>query len=57
MHPEDINVFANGIIKKYANRPDNLENECYADFATCYVNVKTKKVVENDDVENYSTTV
>ena len=34
MHPEDTNIFANGIIGKYADRPDDLENECYADFAT-----------------------
>ena len=28
MHPEDTNIFANGIIGKYANHPDDLENEC-----------------------------
>ena len=50
MYPEDTNVFANGIIEKYANRPDNLENGCYTEFATCYVNVNTKDVVEDDDI-------
>ena len=34
MHPEDTTIFANGIIGKYADCPDDLENECYADFAT-----------------------
>ena len=55
MHPEDTNVFANGIIEKYANHPHDLENECYANFATGYVNVNTKDVVEDDDIENYTT--
>ena len=57
MHPEDTNIFANGIIGKYANHPDDLENECYADFTTGYVNVNTKDVVEDDDIENYTTPV
>ena len=55
--PEVTNVFANGIIEKYANRPDDLENECYANFATGYVNVNTKDVAEDDDIENYSVPV
>ena len=55
--PEVTNVFANGIIEKYANRPDDLENECYANFATGYVNVNTKDVAEDDDIENYSAPV
>ena len=57
MHPEEINVFANGIIEKYANRPDDLENERYADFATGYVNVNINESVEHDDIENYTTLV
>ena len=57
MHPEDTNIFANGIIGKYANHPDDLENECYVDFTTGYVNVNTKDVVEDDDIENYTTPV
>ena len=47
MHPEEINVFANGII----------ENERYADFATSYVNVNINDFVEHDDIENYTTLV
>ena len=57
MHPEDINVFANEIIEKYANHPDDLENECYIDFVTGYINTDTKDIVEDDDIENYTTPV
>ena len=57
MHPEDINVFANEIIEKYANHPDDLENECYIDFVTGYINADTKDILEDDDIENYTTPV
>ena len=57
MHPEDINVFANEITEKYANHPDNLENECYIDFVTGYINADTKDIIEDDDIENYATPV
>lgn len=57
MHPEDSNVFTNGIIEKYANCPDDLENEYYANFETGYVNVNTKGVVEDDNIANYTTPV
>ena len=57
MHPEDINVFANEITEKYANHPDNLENECYNDFVTGYINADTKDIIEDDDIENYATPV
>lgn len=57
MHPEDTNVFPNGIIEKYANRPDDLENECNAKFVTGLVNVDTKDIVNEADIENYTTPV
>ena len=57
MYPEDTNVFANEIIEKYANRPDDLENECYAKFVTGSVNVDTKDILEDADIENYTTPV
>ena len=57
MHPEDINVFANEITEKYANHPDDLENECYIDFVTGYINADTKDILEDDDIENYATPV
>ena len=43
-------------MEKYANGPDDLENACYADYATAYVHVNTKSVVEGD-IENYATPV
>ena len=55
MHPEDKNIFANEIIGKYAYCHDDLENECYADFATGYVNLNTKGIVEDHDIENFTT--
>ena len=57
MHPEDTNVFVDGIIEKLANLPNDLENECYADFATGYVNVNTEGVLEDDDIEICTTPV
>ena len=57
MHPEDTNVLSNEIIVKYANRPDDLEKKCHADFATGCVNVNTKDVVKGNDTENYTTPV
>ena len=57
MHPEDTNVLSNEIIEKYANRPDDLEKKCHADFTTGCVNVNTKDVVEGSDTENYTTPV
>ena len=57
MHPEDINVFANEITEKDANHPDDLENECYIDFVTGYINADTKDILEDDDIENYATPV
>ena len=57
MHPEDTNLFVDGIIEKLANLPDDLENECYADFATGYVNVRTEGVLEDNDIEIYTTPV
>ena len=57
MHPEVTNVFANGKIGKFVNRPDDLEKECYANFSTSYAKVNTQNVVEDDDIENYTTPV
>ena len=57
MHPEDTNIFTNGMIEKDANCPDDLEKECYGVFSTGYVKVNTKDVVEDNDIENYTTPV
>ena len=32
--PNDTNIFATNMIGKYVDHPDNLEDMCYADFAT-----------------------
>ena len=37
MDPDDTDIFSTNVIEKYANRPDNLNNTCYADFATIYI--------------------
>ena len=57
MDPEDTNVYATNIIERYANRPDDLESLCYADFATNYINIKVDENLESDDIENYTTPV
>ena len=55
MNPEDNNVYATNIIDKYANRPDVLEQMCYADFATNYVSKKVDEVqVESEDIKSYT---
>ena len=46
---------AHGVIEECDNCPHDFENECYDEFAKGYVNVNTKKVVENDDIENCTT--
>ena len=57
MHPENTNVFANGKIKKHVNPSDDLENGYYANFVTGYVNVDTKDILEDDDIERYTAPV
>ena len=40
MNPDDTNIYALNILDKYANRPNELEYMCLADFATNYVHHK-----------------
>ena len=54
MHSEDTDIYANGIYERYINRPDSLNDMCYADFAANYVNVKATDEVEEDDIKNYT---
>ena len=52
MDPDDEDVFAMNIIDRYSNRPDLLENMCYASFASNY----KQKSLENtkvDDDDNF----
>ena len=54
MQPDDTNVFATNMIDKYTNRPNHLENMCYADFATSYDYTKTKDTTkESEDIDSY----
>ena len=41
MDDDDENIEARGLITRYAERPDSLENVCLADFACCYSESKT----------------
>jgi len=55
MDPDDTNVYKTNMLEKYANRPDNLEDLCYADFATNYTTCKSlESQIEGDDVQNYT---
>ena len=48
MDPDATDIFSNGIIDRYVNRPDSLNNMCYADFAANYVNANIKIELEED---------
>ena len=55
MDPDDTNVYKNNMLEKYANRPDNLEDICYADFATSYIsNNALETQVESEEMQNYT---
>ena len=41
MDDDDENVEARGLIIRYAERPDSMENIWLADFACCYSEMKT----------------
>ena len=57
MSSDDINVFATNMIEKYANRPDILENICYADFATSYKSKNVDDTPDEDHITNYTNPV
>ena len=54
MDPDDTDIYCTNFLERYANRPDELENCCYADFATNYKPASEDKEVEPDDVNNYT---
>ena len=55
MDPEDTNVYQSNMLEKYANRPDDLEQMCYADFATTYISKSAIEAqVESEDIKNYT---
>ena len=58
MHPDDTNIYTTNMLEKYACRPDDLEEMCYADFATNYISIKAKDMkIDSEDIRNYTTSV
>ena len=51
MLPNDTNIFATNMIKKYVNHPDALEDMCYADFATSYVSKNVEEAPDEKDIQ------
>ena len=53
--PDSTDIFVPNILDKYANRPDSLEQDCLADFASLYRNVSKQnpKVEGNESIESY----
>jgi len=56
MDPDDKNVYKTNMLDKYSNRPDCLEEMCYADFATNYTSSKEMQN-ETENLNNYITAV
>ncbi|XP_066913784.1 uncharacterized protein [Clytia hemisphaerica] len=50
LDPESKNVYKKNLIDKYANRPNNLRDMCYADFASTYTYPKKNENEEEDEV-------
>ena len=57
LDPDDTNIFCTNFIDRYVNRPNELENMCYADFATNYKPTNADKEVEADDIEKYTESI
>ncbi|CAF1536026.1 unnamed protein product, partial [Rotaria sordida] len=56
LEPDSKDVFVEGLIEMYVNRPDEMKNVCLADFASMY-NISKKKtdndrIIENSDDED-----
>ncbi|CAF2615091.1 unnamed protein product [Rotaria sp. Silwood2] len=56
LEPDSKDVFVEGLIDMYINRPDEMKNVCLADFASLY-NISKKKtgyteIIENSDDED-----
>ncbi|CAF1458321.1 unnamed protein product [Rotaria sp. Silwood1] len=56
LEPDSKDVFIEGLIEMYVNRPDEMKNVCLADFASMY-NISKKKtdndrIIENSDDED-----
>ena len=60
MDPDDEDVFAINMLDRYANRPETLEEICYASFASNYKHksIENTKIDDDDKLESvYSTAV
>ena len=55
MDPDDTNVYSLSMLDKYAHRPNNLEQLCYADFASNYIGKKVD--VDSENIESYTVPV
>ncbi|CAF1560346.1 unnamed protein product [Rotaria magnacalcarata] len=52
LDPDSKDIFVQGLIDMYVNRPDEMKNVCFADFASLY-NV-TKRIAYNDGIAENS---
>ena len=55
MDSDDTNVYSLSMLDKYAHRPNNLEQLCYADFASNYISKKVD--VDSENIESYTVPV
>ena len=54
INASDTNIYASGILDRYENRPDDLNDLCLADFASSYISKKAVDItVEFEDLNNY----
>jgi len=51
LEPDSKDVFVEGLIDTYVNRPDEMKNVCLADFASLY-NVSKRRTGYTDPMEN-----
>lgn len=54
LHSNDQDIYAPNLLEKYKNWPRNLDNICYATFASTYENC-SKNIDDPDDIGNYTT--
>ena len=57
MDPDDTNIFTTNMIEKYINRPNDLENMCYADFATTYISKNVEEIPDEENIKSYTNPV
>ncbi|XP_066911966.1 uncharacterized protein [Clytia hemisphaerica] len=55
LDPESKNIYKKNLIDKYAHRPNNLRDMCYADFASTYTYPKKNENEEENEVNESET--